>query len=57
VCDAFLGALGKHLAVQAGLQVPDALETEPARSWLRREALPGFRERNLFIDESALARL
>lgn len=70
VCDAFLAALGKHLAEQEGVEVPDwvdsprrrlaepwfALEAEPARSWLQREALPSFRERNLFVDQSALAR-
>jgi hypothetical protein len=71
VCDAFLAALAKHFAEQAGIRVPDwvdspcrslaepwfALDTEVARSWLRREALPSFRERNLFVDQSALARL
>jgi hypothetical protein len=71
VCDAFLAALADHLAQQAGLAAPEwidsprrrlsqpwfALESETARNWLRREALPVFSERNLFIDSSALARL
>lgn len=71
VCDAFLAALGQHLAEQVGAEPPDwvessrrhlaepwfALEAEPARTWLRREALSSFRERNLFVDQSALARL
>lgn len=71
VCDAFLGALGKHLAEEAGISASDwvesprrrlaepwfALDSEPARRWLEQAALPSFRERNLFVDASALTRL
>lgn len=71
VCDAFFAALGKHLAEEAGISAPDwvenprrqlaepwfALDSPPARQWLKQAALPSFRDRNLFVDASALARL
>jgi hypothetical protein len=71
VCDAFLGALGKHLGEAEGLTIPQwvddprrslvepwfSLDSEAAKTWLRREALPRFKEKNLFVDSSALARL
>jgi len=71
VCDAFLAALAVHLSGKGSLIAPDwaddprrrlsqpwfSLESKAARDWLLTEALPTFRERNLFIDSSALARL
>lgn len=69
VCDAFLAALGEHLAEQSALAAPDWVHgggrhlTEPwyptegegLREGYRREALRPFRERNLFVPASALA--
>ncbi len=69
VCDAFLAALGEHLAEQAAIAVPAWVrgadrrlatpwypsEGEALREHYRREALRPFRERNLFVPASALA--
>lgn len=69
VCDAFLAALGEHLAEQAAITAPDWVraagrhlaepwypsEGEVLREGYRREALRPFRERNLFVPASALA--
>ena len=70
VCDAFLAALGVHLAEQSGTPAPKWVRgagrylTEPwfpsdgegLREILRREALPPFRERNLFVNARSLDR-
>jgi hypothetical protein len=69
VCDAFLAALGEHLAEQSAIAVPDWVhesdrrlaepwypaEGEVLREEYKREALRPFRERNLFVPASALA--
>lgn len=71
VCDAFLAALAAHLAEQAEACAPDwargagrylaepwfPSDGEVLRVELRRDALPPFRERNLFVDARALDRL
>ena len=70
VCDAFLAALGAHLAEQSGTPAPDWVrgpgrylaepwypsDGEVLREILRREALPPFRERNLFVNARSLDR-
>jgi hypothetical protein len=70
VCDAFLAALGAHLAEQSGNRAPDWVrgagrylaepwypsDGELLREQLRREALPPFRERNLFVNARSLDR-
>jgi hypothetical protein len=71
VCDAFLAALGEHLAGQSGSRAPDWVrgagryltkpwfpsDGEVLREQLLREALPSFRERNLFVNARALDRV
>ena len=71
VCDAFLAALGEHLAEQSATHAPDWVrgagryltkpwfpsDGEMLREQLRREALPSFRERNLFVNARSLNRL
>lgn len=71
VCDAFLAALGAHLAEKSGNLAPDWVSgagrclAEPwfpsdgkvQREELRREALPSFRERNLLVNARSLDRL
>lgn len=70
VCDAFLAALGQHLAEQSGIAAPDWVhgggrhlaepwfpaDGEVIREQLRRDALRAFRERNLFVDAKSLDR-
>ncbi|HWA11229.1 MAG TPA: hypothetical protein VG838_17440 [Opitutaceae bacterium] len=70
VCDAFLAALGAHLAEQSGTPAPEWVrgparylaepwypsDGEALREILRREALPPFRERNLFVSARSLDR-